>query len=351
MADSETKGLLKLFRNYVADNGKFLSDYIANQEVNFPPDIRGGEGGQAKDAKLPMDWPKKLKPISGGDFGSHDRKEHGTGDWQRSTKEAKTGDPYLHKHMAADEHGDNAYTEGQATAPYDSKGPAEHEGYDIEKMPPMDADEDMEEEEEIKEPEENEEVPEDEMKALMGEIKSLTKQNMRLQKYLLRKEANQRAATLQKQQAAHFEMAVTQHVESVLKKMGISSTPTSTPDQPVPAMVIKSEPIKVEPAIVQKATVTTPGIPDAASFDSGQMASFFGRPVDNVGDFTQQVKNLAGSSEVNGDLKGEFDRINKMRSAAQNREYGVIPYVPTEEYSKLKMRFTKQTKLGREGAL
>ena len=132
-SNREMHTLLKSFRDYVDYNSRFLNEYIANQNINFPPDVRGGEGGQAKAAKLPMNWEEKNDPLSGGDLGT--RKEYGSRGWNRKSMPGKTNEQYLHKHEEETE----AYTDGQDKHPYDDGSvKTDMGGYDIEKMPPLD---------------------------------------------------------------------------------------------------------------------------------------------------------------------------------------------------------------------
>ena len=333
-SNEEIVNLLKSFQSYMVDQRKFLTDYIANQDINFPPEVRGGEGGQAKTAKLPIDWQKKLDPISGGELG--DRKEYGTGDKGRSTSQAKTGDPYLHKHAPGEGH---AYDEGQSEQPY-TEPEVEGEGYPIEKTPvsydqnAKDMEEDMEEEDEDEEEGEEEEKEEDteEMKSILKSIKKLVKQNASIKNSIMKQIDIKKQAIAKKQYNESFSKAVELQVASVLEKMGITASNVTSP---APVIAVKSE--DKAPVLVSKSEV--PGVPDTDSFNNIRLADMMGKPLEDIKDFNEQVRKLAGVADPLN-FKDDFTKLNKMREMTSGKNVGSMNYLNPDEYSKLQMKRT-----------
>ena len=336
-SNNELATLLKSFKNFVEHQGNLndhVIDFIAKQDINFPPEVRGGEGGQAHDAKLPTDWVAKREPISGGE--AKGREDYGSQTYKRSSGPAQKGDIYLHKH---DEYGDQAYKEGEAPHPYPtSESATKHEGYDIEKMP-MDEDEEEPKKEEMKKPamphemdEDDEEEDEDEdgeeMKSVLKQIKSLVKQNVAKQDRIDRFITKQQRDLVRKQQEENFNKAVAERVALELKKMHITT--------PIAAPTLQA----TEPTTVIKGASPAPGLPDTQSFTAGQMADAFNMPIDDANEFNKQVKALASKGDPD-DLKGSFKHLNDLWAASSRKSIGVINYVNPEEYSGYQLKRVK----------
>ena len=337
MTSSNLYTVLKSFRDYVESNGKFLADYLANQEVNFPQEVRGGEGGQAKTAKMPMDWPEKLKPLSGGDLGS--RKDYGSGGGNK-TSSAKSGDQYLHKDT------DGAYKDGVARHPYnDSPSATDHEGYDIEKMP-MDNEEEMENPEEEMKMEHEDEMSEDEMsededkaiKSVVNQIKSLVSNQSRFQKQLQKQWSDTRRMALYKQKEEALAVSIAKQVQLELKNLGIEKA--ITPGGSV--IVSKTVEIPTESIIIQKGMMPTLGEPDKASFDKIRLSDTMNMPVEDISDFNAQVNALSKKTDVN-DLKDAFNMLNNMMDAGKGKNMGIVNYLNKKDYSGMNMQKKNST--------
>ena len=293
--------VLNAFRDYLGSN------IMLKQDILFPPDQRGGQGGEARSAKLPTDWVAKKDPISGGEMGA--REKYGNVD-SRGEKKAKSGDPYFHKHLPGE---GTAYEESQGAVPgykdgsaHSDIGDAEHYAIEKDEEEEKDWESDEKQDEEMMEghkAEAHEDDEEDEdmeemykdggTYSMMKQIRALLRKDMELTKRAISRKTEPR--TISKQ--VNIEDLVQKGVKAELQRIGIK---------------FEEKASKTETAPVPIGGVEFPSTP-------------FGN-IEDPTEFRKAVKVMAGPTKMKDDsFKGLFKKLNDLRNV-QSANFGIRMY-------------------------